>query len=364
MSIPLYILKRFLYAIPTILIVSMLVFALMRFDVTIGPVDIPIGGGNTVHVLDRTRLWNQIDPLAELRHNPQISREALKKEEERLGLHKPMPVQYWLWLSHVFQVDWRAIAEGRPLEFFQPDLGTTFNGEPVTFVLVDRSKNTLLLNVVTILLTWLVAIPLGIYAALRWRSVTDRMMTVFAAVGMAMPSFVLALLLAMVVVKTGWLPLGGIKSYNYDEMNLLEKVWDLVLHLALPVTVLTILGIAGLQRQMRGNLLDVLGAEYVRTARAKGLPEHVVIYKHAVRTAINPLITILGYTFAELLSGSLLTETVVGFPGLGVLTYSAVLRTDTNLAMACLMMSVLMLVAGNLLADVLLKIVDPRIELQ
>jgi peptide/nickel transport system permease protein len=180
---------------------------------------------------------------------------------------------------------------------------------------------------------------------------------------MAMPSFVVALLMAVFAVKTGLFPLGGITSDNFDSLDPLSKVIDLARHLALPVIVVTIGGIAGLQRQMRGNLLDVLGAEYVRTARAKGLPENKVIYKHAVRTAINPLVTLLGYEFSALLSGTILIETVLGFPGLGALTYKAVQETDTNLVMASLVMSSIMLVLGNLLADILLKVVDPRIEL-
>jgi peptide/nickel transport system permease protein len=129
------------------------------------------------------------------------------------------------------------------------------------------------------------------------------------------------------------------------------------------VAVLTFIGLAGIQRQVRGNLLDVLRAEYVRTARAKGLPEDTVIYRHALRNAINPLITLLGFEFAALLSGAALTETVLAYPGLGRLTLEAVLTKDMNLVMASLMLGSLMLIVGNLLADVLLKFVDPRIEL-
>jgi peptide/nickel transport system permease protein len=361
--IPLYILKRLLISIPTILIVSMLGFLLMRFDFTLGPIEIPVGGDQVIQVMEKVRIKNPIDPLANLKGNPAITEAAYQHEKERLGLDKPLYEQYWLWLSHVLQFHPEKLLEGKPQEFFTPDLGKTFKGEDVAGLLISRAGNTLLLNIVSLALTWLIAIPVGVYAALRWRSVLDRLMAVFSAVGMAFPGFVLALLLAIWAVKTGIFPLGGIVSDNFSSMSPLEQVGDILRHIAIPVMVITFGGIAGLQRQMRGNLLDVLGAEYVRTARAKGLPENVVIYKHAIRTAINPLVTMLGFEFAALLGGSILLETVLGFPGIGLLTYQAVQQTDTNLVMATLVMSAVMLVIGNLLADILLKIVDPRIEL-
>lgn len=358
MSIPVYILKRILVSIPTIIIVSMIGFFLMRYDVTLGPINL-----GPVHVMDEIRLKNPIDPLAGLRTNPQISQEALKQEEKRLGLDKPMHVQYWLWVTNLLDFHPKALMKGDVQGFFTPDLGKTFSGENAWEVLMNRAKNTLSLNLLVIFFSWLVAIPLGIYAALHWRSLTDRMMTVLAAVGMSFPSFVLALILAVFAVKTGWFPLGGITSAHFEELNPLRKLGDIAMHMALPGLVLTIGALASIQRQMRGNLLDVLGAEYIRTARAKGLPENTVIYKHAVRTAVNPLVTMMGYEFAALLGGSILIETVLGFPGLGALTYRAALETDTNLMMASLMVSAIMLVLGNLLADILLKLIDPRISL-
>ncbi len=362
MSIPLYILKRILISIPTILIVSVIGFTLMRYDFTFGPIDIPMGG-ETVRVMDPIRLKNPIDPLGYLQNNPQITPTAYQQEVKRLGLDKPFYQQYWLWLTHVLQFHPDELAKGNIQGFFTPDLGKTFTGNDVTRIIADRAGNTIRLNLTVMFFSWLIAIPLGIYAALRWRTNTDRLMTALAAVGMSFPSFVLALLLAVVVVRTGILPFGGIQSENFAQLNAFEQFLDLAAHMILPVIVLTIGGLASIQRQMRGNLLDVLGAEYVRTARAKGLPENVVIYKHAVRTAINPLVTMMGYEFAALLSGSLLVEMVLGYPGLGQLMYTAAIETDTNLVMASLIMSAALLVLGNLLADILLKIVDPRIEL-
>jgi len=363
MSIPLYILKRILSAIPTLLIISMISFFMMRYDFTIGPINIPTGGGHHVEVLEAMRFKNPINPLAGIETNPQISEAAKAQIRHVMGLDQPMPVQYWRWLTNFFNFHPEELSRGNWAGFFTPSLGTTFSGEDVLEIITKRGGNTLLLTLVVFLFSWLIALPLGIFAALRWRSLTDRMMTVYAAVGMSAPGFVLALILAVFAVKTGWFPLGGLQSDNYDLLSLPEKIWDRGMHLVLPALVLIVGALASVQRQMRGNLLDVLGKEYVRTARAKGLPENQVIYKHAVRTALNPLITMLGYEFSGLLGGAILVETVLGFPGLGQLSYKAVLETDTNLVMSTIIMSAVMLVAGNLLADILLKFADPRIEL-
>jgi peptide/nickel transport system permease protein len=185
-----------------------------------------------------------------------------------------------------------------------------------------------------------------------------------SAIGMSMPTFLLALLLLMFALWTGWLPIGGMTSPNFFELSPLQQFVDIAHHMIIPVTVLTFVGVAGIQRQMRGNLLEVLRAEYVRTARAKGLPENIVIYRHALRNAINPLITMFGFEFSALLSGAALTEMVLAYPGLGRLTLEAVLTQDLNLVMASLMLGAIMLIAGNLLADVMLKFADPRISLE
>lgn len=363
MPIYLYILKRILIAIPTIVIVSMISFFIMRYDITIGPIRMELGG-QEVQLLGKHHFKNPIDPLAELRQNPQISRAAYEHEKARLGLDKPFYEQYWLWISHIFRFDLSQLKAGKVWAVFQPDLGKSFTGEDVSRILMQRIPNTLLLNVVTLVACWFIAIPLGIYAALHWRTRWDSALTLLSSIGMAAPSFVVALVLAVIAVKIGWPPIGGMTSDNFETLAWYQKIGDVAAHLVLPVIVLTISGIAGLQRQMRGNLLDVLEAEYVRVARAKGLPENKVIYKHAVRTAINPLVTMLGYEFAALLSGAALVEMVLRYPGLGYTALEAVRQTDTNLVMTVLVMGATLLVLGNLLADVLLKVVDPRIELQ
>ncbi|MBR5555861.1 ABC transporter permease [bacterium] len=322
MQIFLYILKRILQSIPLLIIVSIISFFIIRLS--------------------------PVDPLAELKLNPSVSKETLQKETERLGLDKPIIVQYGKWAK----------------SFVQGDLGVTSNGEQVSVKLKERIPNTLLLAVIVIFLTWVVGVPLGVAAALKWKSPLDRVLTVLTSIGMAIPSFFFAVLLLIFAVKTGWFPIGGLTSSNFAEMTFGRKILDLAHHLVLPVTVLFTISLAGLQRQMRANLLDVLDSDYVKFAKAKGLSEFKVVYKHALRNAINPMITLLGFEFAGLLSGAALTEYVFQYPGLGRLILEAVLRSDINLVMASLMMGAIMLILGNLIADILLIITDPRIRVK
>ncbi len=322
MQILTYILKRILQTIPLLILVSLISFFIIRLS--------------------------PVDPLAELKLNPSISKETLQKETQRLGLDKPICVQYFLWAK----------------AFVKGDLGVCSTGEKVSTKLKERIPNTLILTVIVIFLTWVVGVPLGILAAIKWKSPLDRMLTILTSIGMAIPSFFFAILLLIFAVKTGWFPVGGLTSYNFDDMNLIGKILDMAHHLVLPTTVLFTISLAGLQRQMRANLLDVMDSDYIKFARAKGLSEFKVLYKHALRNAINPMITLLGFEFASLLSGAALTEYVFQYPGLGRLILEAVLKSDINLVMASLMMGAVMLVMGNLIADILLIITDPRIRVK
>ncbi len=315
-----YIIKRIFQTIPLLFLVSIISFFLIRLA--------------------------PVDPLAELRLNPSITQETLDYEVQRLGLDKPVIVQYGLWLK----------------SFVKGDMGYCTTGERVADKLMERIPNTLLLTGFVIFFTWAVGIPLGIVAALHWRKPIDRLLTILSSIGMAIPSFFFALLLLIFAVKTGWFPTGGLTSYNHSEMTMWGKIVDVLHHLVLPVVVLFTISLSGLQRQMRGNLLDVLQSDYVKFARAKGLSETKVIYKHALRNAINPMVTLLGFEFASLLSGAALTEYVFQYPGLGRLILEAVMKSDINLVMASLMIGTIMLVLGNLIADILLKLVDPRVE--
>ena len=315
-----YILKRILQVIPLLILVSLISFFIIRLS--------------------------PVDPLAELRLNPSISQETLNKEMKRLKLDKPIYIQYASWAK----------------SFVQGDLGYTSAGEKVSTKLKERIPNTLLLTSIVIFMTWIVGIPLGILAAIKKETAFDRILTVISSVGMAIPSFFFAILMLIFAVKAGWFPVGGLTSYDFNEMSFCGKVMDLSKHLVLPVIVLFTISLSGLQRQMRANMLEVLDSDYVKFARAKGLSEGQVIFKHALRNAINPMITLLGFEFAGLLSGAALTEYVFQYPGLGRLILEAVMKSDINLVMASLMMGTIMLILGNLIADILLMIADPRIR--
>ena len=317
-----YITKRILQVIPLLIIVSLMSFFIIRLS--------------------------PVDPLAELRLNPSISQETLDKEIKRLNLDKPIYVQYVSWAK----------------SFLKGDLGYTSSGEKVSVKLKERIPNTLLLTLVVIFMTWIVGIPLGVLSAVKKETILDRTLTVLASVGMAIPSFFFAILMLIFAVKTGWFPVGGLTSYNFNELNLAGKIFDISRHLVLPTIVLFTISLSGLQRQMRANMLEVLDSDYIKFARAKGLSEWKVLFKHALRNAINPMITLLGFEFAGLLSGAALTEYVFQYPGLGRLILEAVLRSDINLVMASLMMGTIMLILGNLIADILLMLTDPRVRIK
>ena len=315
-----YIAKRLLQMIPLLIIVSLLSFFIIRLS--------------------------PIDPLAELRLNPAISQETLDKEIKRLNLDKPIYIQYFSWAK----------------SFVKGDLGYTTTGERVAVKLKERIPNTLLLTFVVIFMTWSVGVPLGVLSAVNKGTFFDRALTFLSSIGMAIPSFFFAILMLIFAVKTGLFPVGGLTSYNFNEMNFLEKIFDVSKHLVLPVLVLFTISLSGLQRQMRANMLEVLDSDYIKFAKAKGLSDNKVVYKHALRNAINPMITLLGFEFAGLLSGAALTEYVFQYPGLGRLILEAVLKSDINLVMASLMMGTIMLILGNLIADILLMLADPRIR--
>lgn len=315
-----FIFKRILQTIPLLFIVSIISFFIIRLS--------------------------PVDPLAELRLNPSISQETLQREKVRLGLDKPIIVQYGLWAK----------------SFVKGDLGITSNGEKVSVKLAERIPNTLLLTTIVIFMTWLVGVPLGVLGAVFNKTKFDRLLTILSSVGMAIPSFFFAILLLIFAVKTGLFPVGGLTSYDYNELSFFGKFINLSKHLILPVTVLFTISLAGLQRQMRANMLEVLDSDYIKFARAKGLSEFKIIFKHALRNALNPMITLLGFEFAGLLSGAALTEYVFQYPGLGRLILEAVMKSDINLVMASLMIGSIMLVLGNLLADILLIITDPRVR--
>ncbi len=287
------------------------------------------------------------DFLAEMRLNPVVSGDTVDQMRRNLGLDRPLHVQYIKWLWSVMRLDF----------------GYSFAFQvPVSWLIGTRLVNTLILNIAALVVAWLVAIPIGIRAATRQYSMSDNALSMSAYLGISTPTFFSALLLLFVAFKTRLLPIGGMTSMDFEFLPVTGKILDIGRHLVIPATVLGFGAAAGLMRQMRGNLLEVLRQDYVRTARSKGLAERPVVYKHAVRNAINPLITIFGFEIGALLSGSAILETVVGWPGLGQLILDSVIRKDLFVVMASLMLGSVTLVLGNLTADVLLALVDPRIR--
>lgn len=289
-----------------------------------------------------------IDTLAQ---NPKISPETIEQLKQQFGLDKPWYIQYWRWLIQVIT----SFNFGMSFVYFRP----------VSSLLLERIPATLLLAIASIIITWTVAIPLGVISAVKQNSNLDKSLRVISYLGQGFPSFITALILLIVAQQISPLfPVGNMTSLYYTELSPIGKILDIGWHMILPTIALTITSFAGLQRLMRGQLLDVLRQDYIQTARAKGLPENKVIYVHALRNAINPLITLLGFEFAGLLSGAFIAEFFFNWPGLGRLILQAVTAQDLYLVMGSLMMGAAMLIVGNLLADLLLKVVDPRIKLE
>lgn len=319
-----YIVKRVLQGLVTLLLASLLCFALIQ-----------LAPG---------------DYLSTLKENPKISPERIEQLKRQFGLDKSWWDQYLRWL-------WQVVSQG--------NFGTSFvYNRSVSSLLWERVAATLLLAIASLIVTWAIAVPMGIIGAVNQNRLVDRIFRVISYIGQGFPSFIAALLLLIFAQNTAPLfPVGDMTSIDFNDLTLLGKIRDIAWHMVLPTLALSITSFAGLQRIMRGQLLDVLRQDYIQTARAKGLPENRVIYVHALRNAINPLITLLGFEFAALLSGSFITEYFFNWPGLGRLIYQALLAQDIYLVMASLMIGAAMLIAGNLLADLLLKVVDPRIKL-
>lgn len=323
-----YTLRRLLTMIPLLLAMSFVTFMFIR----LAPGDI----------------------LAPYRMNPQISEETIKEMERKFHFDKPAIVQYLYWLRNLVTLDF----------------GYSFSKRTsVASVIAAHAVNTLYLALFSILITWLVAIPIGIYCAVHQYRWSDKVFSFISYIGMSFPTFFLALILLFIVSSIGELPLigklpvGGMKSNGFENMNGIEQFLDVLKHMIVPGLVLGTAAIASLQRIMRGNMLEELRSKYVMTARAKGLPENRVVYVHALRNAINPLITIFGYEFSALLSGAALTEIITSWPGLGCIMLEAVRAQDLFLVMGNMLMGGVMLICGNLIADVLLAWIDPRIKL-
>jgi peptide/nickel transport system permease protein len=317
-----YILRRLLAVIPLLFGISMLTFLLLQ----LAPGDF-------------------LNTMAE---NPAISTATIDAMRHRFGLDQPWYVQYGLYLKNLL------------LHF---DFGESFSRhQPVFVVLREGLGNTLMLAGAAAIITWCLAIPFGVWAAVRQYTWVDKGLSLIAFVALSVPEILSGLLLLMIAARTHWFPIGGMRSIDYDDLDALHKLLDVGRHLVLPALVVGLIPLAGRMRQMRGNLLDVLRLDYVTTARAKGLDENVVVFKHALRNALNPMITLFGYTLGALVSGSFIAEIIFSWPGLGRITLDALLTQDQYLVMGSVIMASIVLIFGNLVADLLLAIADPRIS--
>lgn len=317
-----YILRRLLQTLPLLLGISALTFLLLQ----LAPGDF----------------------LATMADNPQISPATIEAMRERFGLDRPWWMQYLIYLKNVF---------------LHLDFGESFSRhQPVFQVLGTGLANTLLLACAAAVVTWGLAIPLGVFAAVRQYGWADKGLSFAAFLWLSVPEVLSGLLLLWFAAQTGWFPIGGMRDLDHDLYPPLQKAWDLLHHLALPALVVGLVPLASRMRQMRANLLDQLRLDYITTARAKGLPEHGVVLRHALRNAINPLITLFGFTLGSLVSGSFVAETIFSWPGLGTITLEAINTQDQYLVMGSVLMASAVLIAGNLVADLMLAAADPRIR--
>ncbi len=289
------------------------------------------------------------DLLSEL--NPKITPEARKKLEQYYGLDKPLHVQYLLWLKRLARLDF----------------GESFSSDrrPVIVKIRERLPITVGINLLSILIIFLIGIPIGVSSATRQYSTYDKVTTVVVFIGYAMPGFWLALLLMLLFgVHLNWLPISGIKSMNYDNLSVAGKVLDVGKHLLMPVFVAAFGSLAGISRYMRSSMLEVIRQDYITAARARGLPESVVIYRHALRNALLPVITLLGLSVPGLIGGSVIFEQIFSIPGMGQLFWLSVMQRDYPVIMGLLTIGGVLTLIGNMLADFCYALADPRIRRQ
>ncbi len=316
-----YVLRRLIQAIPIIIGISVIAF----FIVYLAPGD----------------------PFDRFRSN-KVSPEVIANLRRVYGLDQPLPVQFFKWFTTFWTFPWDNTAWGFSIT----------DGLPVRDKIFERIPSTFQLMGTSLLLTIVIAIPVGILGAVKQYSVADKLIAVVATIGYALPTFWLGLILRQVFAQQlDLFPLFGKNSFG-KEGDILDLLW----HLFLPALTITIVGVAGWSRYMRASMLEVLRADYIRTAKAKGLAWSRVIFKHALRNALIPIVTLLGLTIPSLLAGAAITETVFSWPGLGFLGVSAVTERDYPVVLAFAMIGGAMVIVGNLLADILYAVVDPRIK--
>jgi peptide/nickel transport system permease protein len=294
------------------------------------------------------------DSFTQLTLEQDIRQETIDAFRAQFGLDRPWYVQFVRYIWNVLQLDFGFSAEYK--------IG-------VFDIIQQRVGATLEISITALILAWGLSIPMGVFAAQNQYKWQDQTISVFAFIGLAIPNFFLAFLMLYFVTATSggipgtWLPIGGRTSVNFTQMTWIAQRINIIWHMIIPVFVIGTGAMAGLTRIMRANMLEIMNQQYIVTARAKGQSEKKVVFRHALRNAINPMITILGFQIAGILGGSALVENVTSWPGLGQLVLQAIFAQDMFLVIGVLTYSTVLLVIGNLIADILLAITDPRVRI-
>lgn len=286
-------------------------------------------------------------PIA-LTMDPKVSPKIIEQMEKNYDLDKPIYQQYFLWLKKLFTGNLYSFKDGRP----------------VLEKIGERIWNTLLLNLVATIIIFSLAIPLGVFSAKRQYTFLDHLGTFGAFLGLSIPGFWLAYLIILGTVELFGYPVLGMRSFVTEGFTMPEIILDRIWHLLLPALIMAIHGIAGLSRYTRSSMLEVIRQDYIRTAKAKGVPEETVYYRHGLRNALLPIITLFGFLIPGLIGGSIIMESVFAWPGIGRLAYQAVLARDYPVVMTILTISAVLTLIGNFVADILYGIADPRIRYQ
>jgi peptide/nickel transport system permease protein len=329
-----YLVKRLLQIIPTLLGITLITFLIIQ-----------LAPGNPAMLKLQMASQGQVGDNA-------ISQQIVEQTKKLYGLDKPLPLQYLLWVKRVLTFDF----------------GSSYKDHrKVWDKISERLPITLQLNIISIFLVYLIAIPCGIYSATHSNSWPDRLLTLFFFVLYSLPSFWVAVLLIMLFGGGDFwdvFPVYGISSIGAEARPLLSWLLDRLWHLILPVTCLTYGGLAYLSRLTRSDMLEVIREDYIRTARAKGLRERVVIFKHAFRNALLPIVTLLAFLLPSMFGGSVIIESIFSIPGMGQLSFEAVLSRDYPVIMAIATISALLTLVGLLISDILYAALDPRIKLE
>jgi peptide/nickel transport system permease protein len=331
-----YLLNRLFWMVPLLVGISLISFLIMH----LAPGDIT---------------------STEASFNPKTSEESRQKLRELYNLDKPVIVQYGLWLKRMSTLDFgHSFASHQSPVFWQE---VDKDGNVTKGMIQEALPVTLLINVMSLILIIVIALPLGVISALTQNKLPDRSITIFVFIGFAIPSFWLALMLMYWAgVSHNWLPISGLHSLGSERLSWLAQVIDTLKHLTLPILISGLTGLAGISLFVRNGMLDVLHQDYITTARAKGLSENTVVYKHALRNAMLPLITIFGLSIPGLIGGSVIAESIFAIPGMGKLFYDAVLMRDFPVIMGILTIGSALTLIGNLLADLAYAWADPRVR--